>query len=370
MPFRPLTTQIVGSYRKPHWLARHQRMRALDASWWRPEEGVLQEAKEDAVRLAIYEQERAGLDLLTDGEAQRPSYDRYFLSGLSNIDTANLEQSQAGGNIEGSHRDTAHNREYNELSALKPVVTGDIAWSHPVSVEELQFLKANTEKPVKTALVGPVTLSAQLVDSFYGDAEALVMALAGALNNELRALEAAGADVIQIDEPGAHFNMDLVRAVGNRSIARMVEGVAVPVIVHVCYGYALVYTEKSPSPTYPELLEIYADAPVAAISIEYEQPNHGPEVLRHCGDKHVVLGLLDLGNEAVETPEHIAQRLDDAMTVVPPERLHPASDCGMWYLPHDVAFGKIRALVQGTGLVRSERSGMTKQADPVMEGRP
>ena len=370
MPFRPLTTQIVGSYRKPHWLARHQRMRALDASWWRPEEGVLQEAKEDAVRLAIYEQERAGLDLLTDGEAQRPSYDRYFLSGLSNIDTANLEQSQAGGNIEGSHRDTAHNREYNELSALKPVVTGDIAWSHPVSVEELRFLKANTEKPVKTALVGPVTLSAQLVDSFYGDAEALVMALAGALNNELRALEAAGADVIQIDEPGAHFNMDLVRAVGNRSITRMVEGVAVPVIVHVCYGYALVYTEKSPSPTYPELLEIYADAPVAAISIEYEQPNHGPEVLRHCGDKHVVLGLLDLGNEAVETPEHIAQRLDDAMTVVPAERLHPASDCGMWYLPHDVAFGKIRALVQGTGLVRSERSGMTKQADPVMEGRP
>ena len=370
MPFRPLTTQIVGSYRKPHWLARHQRMRALDASWWRPEEVVLQEAKEDAVRLAIYEQERAGLDLLTDGEAQRPSYDRYFLSGLSNIDTTNLEQSRAGGNIEGAVRDTLNNQEYNELSALKPVVTGDIAWSHPMSVDELQFLKANTEKPVKTALVGPVTLSAQLVDSFYGDAEALVMAIAAALNNELQALEAAGVDVIQIDEPGAHFAMDLVRAAGNRSIARMVEGVTVPVIVHVCYGYALVYTEKSPSPTYPELLEIYADAPVAAISIEYEQPKHGPDVLRHCGDKHVVLGLLDLGNQDVEPPEHIARRLEAAMKVVPAERLHPTSDCGMWYLPHDVAFGKICALVQGTELVRSEWAGAAKGAGLVAEGQP
>lgn len=208
---------------------------------------------------------------------------------------------------------------------------------------------------IKATVVGPLTLATNLVDHFYGEAEALALALARALNGELRALEAAGADVIQIDEPGFHFDVAAVRAYGLDALTQLVAGVTVPVIVHVCYGYALVFREKSESPAYPELLERLSEAPVAGMSIEYEQPGHGPELLRRCGDKHVVLGLLDLGTEAVETPDHIARRLDAAMRVVPPERLHPASDCGMWYLPRPVADAKINALAAGARLVRADR---------------
>ena len=351
MPLQPLMTQIVGSYTKPHWLTRHQRMRAMDDSWWRPEAEVLQEAKEDAARLAIYEQERAGLDLLTDGEAQRPSYDRFFLSGLKGIDTARLETIDQMRSIEGARRSETGNEEFFALSRLKPVVAGEIGWSHPVSVGALRFLRATTTKPVKATVIGPLTLATQVADRFYGDAEALALALARALNGEVRALEEAGADVIQIDEPSFHFDVSAARTYGVAALAQVVEGVTVPVIVHVCYGYALVVREKSASPTYPALLEVLSDAPISGMSIEYEQPGHGPDLLRHCGDKHVVLGLLNLGTEEAETADHVARRLDAAMRFVPAERLHPASDCGMWYLPRSVAYAKILALSAGARLV-------------------
>ena len=207
MSLRPLTTQIVGSYTKPHWLARHQRMRALDGSWWRPEPDVLQEAKEDAARLAIYEQERAGLDLVTDGEAQRAAYDRHFLAGWEGVDLCNLEEVRTESSPSFSKRNEAGAEEYSRLSRLKPQVTGEVRWRAAVSVDELRFAKRVAQRPVKTNIIGPISLSAQLVDRFYGDEDALVMALASALNSELRALDAEGADVLQIDEPAFHFRL-------------------------------------------------------------------------------------------------------------------------------------------------------------------
>ncbi|MCG8593865.1 MAG: hypothetical protein MI785_05750 [Kiloniellales bacterium] len=322
-------------------------MRALDGSWWRPEPEVLQEAKEDAARLAIYEQERAGLDLVTDGEAQRAAYDRHFLAGWEGVDLHNLEVIRPESSPSFSKRDEAGAEEYSRLSRLKPQVTGEVRWRRAVSVDELRFAKSVAKRPVKANVIGPISLSGQLVDRYYGDPDALLMALASALNSELRALDAAGADVLQIDEPAFHFRLPQTRHVAEAAIKRMVEGVRAPVIVHVCYGYALVYKEKSASAIYPEILEILAGCPIEGISLEYEQPGHDPEILRHCGDKHVVLGLLNLGTQEIEMAEHIASRIRGALETVPPERLHPSSDCGMWFLPRDVALGKIRAMVEG-----------------------
>lgn len=354
MPLQPLMTQIVGTYAKPHWLGHHQRMRALDGSWWRPEPEVLQEAKEDATLLALYEQERAGLDLVNDGEAQRASYDRHFLQGLTGIDLGQTERTTMASEIFTTKRTDGGLEEHTRLSEIKPSIVGEVHWIGPVAVGELRFLKRHARKPVKTNVIGPLSLFLQTVDRFYDDEEAAVMALAAALNRELLALEAAGTDVIQIDEPTFHTRLSLARRVGKAAITRVVEGVRVPVLVHVCYGYAIVYKEKSASPTYPEVLEILADCPIDGISLEYEQPGHEPDLLRYCGNKHVVLGLLNLGTPSIETPPHVAARLRAALEVVPPERLHPCSDCGMWYLPRAIAFGKISALVDGTALVRRE----------------
>lgn len=350
---QPLTTQIVGSYSKPHWLAHHQRMRALDGSWWRPEPEVLQEAKEDAARLAIYDQERAGLDLVTDGEAQRAAYDRHFMAGLSGIDTQNLSDAEGYvSEVTTVIRRTEGYEEYAELSDLKPQIIGDVTFRSSSGADEVRTAKRHATRPVKANVIGPMSLFCQTVDRFYDDDEAAVMAFAAALNQELLAMEAAGADVLQIDEPVFDSRLSLARRVGKAAIDRMVVGLRAPIIAHVCYGYAFVNQEKSASPTYPEVLEILSDCAITGISLEYEQPEHEPSILKHCGDKHVVLGLLNLGTEAVETPAHIAERLRGALEAVPAERLHPASDCGMWYLPRDVAFGKVQSLVEGTEQVR------------------
>jgi 5-methyltetrahydropteroyltriglutamate--homocysteine methyltransferase len=327
-------------------------MRALDGSWWRPEGEVLQEAKEDAVRLAVYEQERAGIDLLTDGEAQRAAYDRHFLAGLDGIDLTHAVESEPSWHLPTNEPFQDGFEEYNRYARVTPKVVGEIAWAGPRAVAELQFLKRLTSKPVKANVVGPLTLSGSLTDTFYRDREALIMALARALNHELKALEGAGVDVLQIDEPGFHFDIELARSIGREAIAEAVKGLRAPVIVHVCYGYAFLYRKKSASTVYPELLELLADCPIEAISIEYEQPRHEPALLRHCGAKHVLLGLLDLGTQSVESPEHVAERLVAATSVLPPERLHPSSDCGMWFLPRPIAFAKISSLVQGTKEVR------------------
>jgi 5-methyltetrahydropteroyltriglutamate--homocysteine methyltransferase len=364
---KPLTTQICGSYSKPHWLANHSRMGAYDGSWWRPDAEVLAEAREDAARLAIYEQERAGLNLITDGEAQRAAYDRHFLRGISGIDFQHLQHVTAADEITSLVRRQEGMDEFSELNKLGPRIVGELGWTEPVALEELRFLKRYARRPVKITVPGPVTMASRLADAFYRDDEAVVMALAKVLNQELRALDREGVDVLQIDEPAFHSRLSLARRVGIAAVTQMVDGIRTPVIVHACYGYALAFSEKRANPGYAEVLELLASCPIAGISMEYEQPRHDPALLRHCGDKHVVLGLLNLGSREIETADHIARRLEAACRVVPPERLHPSSDCGMWFLPRNVAFAKISALAEGTELVRSEQG--SKSTDLVSFSR-
>lgn len=354
MILKPLSTQIVGSYAKPNWLARHQKMRALDGSWWRPDPEVLEEAKQDAVRLAIYEQERAGIDIISDGEGQRAAWDRDFFGSLSGINRDETETAPVtkSGDCQHHHRDETGWEEYSDLSRQRPVVSGPIQFQRSIAAHEVGFAKSIARQPLKVAMPGPLSLSQQLVDRHYGDQDALILAIAAALNMELRALQAAGADVLQIDEGSWHFDVELAKRIGQRAITRMVEGITVPVIVHVCYGYSIVYKEKSQCPAYPEVLQLLSNCPIAGISLEYEQPGHTPDILQHCGDKHVVVGLLDLGKNDIETVEHIERRIREALEVVPAARLHPSSDCGMWFLPRAVAFGKISALAAGTRMVR------------------
>lgn len=353
MPLHPLTTQIVGSYTKPHWLAHHQKMRALDGSWWRPDQEVLAEARQDAALLSLYEQERAGLDLVNDGEAQRASYDRHFVSCLTGIDSTNPEhKATVRSEVSSNLTDISGLEEYYAHRDMKPRVVADIGWAGPLTVDEFRFTKRHAMRPVKANVIGPLTLAGQISDHFYGDEDAMVLAIARALNKELLALQAAGANVLQVDEPYFHTRLSLARKIGKKALEVLVAGIDVPVTVHVCYGYALSNRVKSESPTYPEVLEILSDCPINGISLEYEQPGHKPDLLRYCGQKHVVLGLLDLAFKGVETAEHIASRISDALEVVPAERLHPCSDCGMWYISREIAYGKISSLVAGTEIVR------------------
>lgn len=351
----PLTTQIVGSYSKPEWLVNREKSFRLDGSAWRVSEPYLDDARRDAALLAIYEQERAGLDLLTDGEAQRPAYDRYFFSRLTGIDTETLAYRERKNEIESLTPPSPPDRadEADWVRTYAPRIVSEIRWPGPMSVDELIFAKKHTRKPVKSTVLGPLTAYTKLVDQYYRDEATAVFAIADAINAELRALEEAGADFLQIDEPAFHSNFSRVQRIGRAAVARATAGLRVPVALHVCYGYAYFRDSKNPNESYAKVLQAISECDsVYAISLEYEQPGHLPEILRHCGSKHVILGLLNLGTEAVETPEHIAERLSAALKFIPPERLHPASDCGMWHLPRPIAFGKIRALVEGTNIVR------------------
>lgn len=362
MPLHPLTTQIVGSYAKPKWLLRHERMAALDDSAWRPDRDVVQAAREDAVRLAIYEQERAGLDVLTDGEAQRAAYDRHFFARLDGVSTADpREVSVTDADTRFFKRRTEGLAEHTRLFHTRPRVVGPVGWPGPLCLDEFRFARRQTDRPIKVTVVGPLTAADRLVDEHYGEPEAVAMAVADALRQELLALQADGVDLLQIDEPMFHFKAGDAARYGVAAINRMTAGIEVPVVLHVCYGYANAAESKTADPGYGDVLALAASCDITGISLEYAQPGHGPEILRHCGDKHVLLGLLDLGTQDVESPDRIADQIRAALAIVPPERLHPCSDCGMWFLPRDVAFGKIRALAAGTEIVRRE-SGIGRPA--------
>lgn len=353
---RPLSTQLVGSYTKPKWLARHDHMMLYDDQWWRPEPDVLQGAKEDVARLSIYDQERAGLDILTDGEAQRENYASHFAARLGGVDATRLGETMLSTREIPTIQLKGDDPEKKvEVALPVPRIVADVTWPGPLSVEEVRFLKRHTTRPVKANVVGALTAAFYLRDDHYGDDRAAALALAAALNEELRAIDAEGVDLLQIDEPVLHYHISRARRYGVEVIQRMVEGLAAPVVVHACYGYAALIENKSVNPEYADVLEILAACDIWGMSLEYEEPGHEPELLRHCGDKHVLLGLLNLGTVTVETPEHIAARLRAALDVVPAQRLHPAPDCGLWHLPREVAFAKIRALVLGTEIVRVER---------------
>ena len=352
MPIGGLHAQLVGSYTKPDWLIAHKRVTSPAADFWRPHPDVLASAQDDATRLAVADQERAGLDLITDGELRRQRFDTYFFH-LGGIDHKRL------GRWSMERRDHSFVEldpavEARLAEARVPRVVGEVSWPGPIALEDLRFLKAQTERPVKMTVIGPLTAAARLANEAYPSEEALGMALAAVINEELRALDAEGVDVVQIDEPDFHFRHDAAVAWGAAAIDRAFEGIEATKAVHVCYGYATI-GRKHLDEDYGRVLEAIAASSADAISLEYEQPGHDARLLTACGDKAVILGLLDLSSHAAETVERIADRAREALEVVPEERLSLAPDCGMWFLPREIAYGKIAALGSASRRLRAER---------------
>ena len=335
-----LETTVVGSYPQPDWLidraqldSKVPRIRAPEI--WRVDPALLEQAQDDATRLAISDMERAGVDVITDGEIRRESYSNRFATALDGVDA--------------EHPGEIINR-IGKRSVV-PRITGPIRRARPVEVRDVEFLRQNTSRRIKITLPGPFTMAQQAQDEHYRDDEALAMAFAAAVNEELRDLEAAGADVIQLDEPWLESRVEQARRYAVRAIDRALEGIAVTTAVHVCFGYAAVVKEK---PRGYAFLAQLADAAASQISIEAAQPKLDLGVLRELGGKSVMLGVLDLGTAEIESAETVAARIRAALEHVPADRLIVAPDCGMKYLTRDVAFGKLCALTKGAALVRRE----------------
>jgi 5-methyltetrahydropteroyltriglutamate--homocysteine methyltransferase len=337
----PIITTVVGSYPQPAWLVDRERFkgnvvpRVRLPEVWRVAAPLLEEAQDDAVRVAVGEMERAGIDVVSDGEQRRESYFNRFANALGGIDP-----DRPGSAIARLGRPTP-----------VPRVVGPIERVKPVSLSEAAFLRTVTSRKIKITVPGPFTLSCLAQDEHYKDPERLAMAYAAAVNAELRELEPV-VDWLQLDEPYLQAHPDRARAFGVAVIDRALAGLTKPTCVHLCFGYAfshaLAGTTKSGG--YHFLGELDASR-ATQVSIETAQPKLDLAVLRELPRKTIVLGVLDLGDPAPETPETVARRLEAALALVPVERLVAAPDCGMKYLPRDIARAKLTALAAGARLV-------------------
>jgi 5-methyltetrahydropteroyltriglutamate--homocysteine methyltransferase len=332
-----LVTTVVGSYPQPSWLIDRERLgarlppRVRARELWRVQPEFLEEAQDDATQLAVRDMERAGVDVITDGEMRRESYSNRFATALDGVDMDNPG--------------VALDRTGHENPV--PRVVGPIRRAAPVEVRDVEFLRSITDRRIKITVPGPFTMSQQAQDDFYGDGRSLALAYAEAVNEELRDLKAAGADVVQIDEPYLQARPEPAREFALEAIDRALDGIEGETVLHTCFGYAHIVHTRLPG--YPFLRELN-DCAVTHLSLEAAQPSLDPEVLRDVPDKTILLGVLDLGSSEVETPEVVADRIRRAMTVVPPERLVVAPDCGMKYLPRDLALRKLEAMVAGARL--------------------
>lgn len=353
-------TQIVGSWRKPKWLANHDLVYAPEGSWWRVAPEHRAEALDDATRLAIYDQNEAGLTFITDGEQRRQTFSGYFYV-LGGIDSKNRAEMVFGAHDLGDSITLKPRQTLAEPDAApppkptQPRVVAPIQWTRPILLDDLEFLKRYARGLTKMTVIGPCSLALRVADEFYGSLDKVAFAIADALNHELRALEAAGVDLIQLDEPEAHFRYSQVKDFAVEAINRAIHGVKTRTAVHVCYGYSKNIAAKRVNPIYEQALALLAATKIDEISLEYEQPGHLPELLTRASDKAVILGLLNLDTEApVESVQHIVARAREALTVVPRDRLRLASDCGMWFLPRDRALAKIKALEAAARTLRGE----------------
>lgn len=344
LPSHLLPTTVVGSYPQPDWLVDRAMLskvvpRTRMHELWRIKEPYLAQAQDDATILAIRDMERAGIDIITDGEVRRESYSNYFATALDGVDSDNpaIITSQAG------------------RKTPVPRVTGKIARKGPVDVRDLKFLRANTDRAIKITLPGPFTMTQQAKNEFYADNAELAMAFAAAVNEELHDLQRAGADVIQLDEPWVRNDPEAARRYAVPAINRALQGIKVPTIVHLCFGYAAVVPGSSKPAAYAFLPELAACA-ANQISIEAAQPKLDLGILKELDGKTILLGVLDLGDPKVETADIVASRIRSALKFVPPQRLVPAPDCGMKYLPREIAYGKLKALAEGAAMVRREVS--------------
>jgi 5-methyltetrahydropteroyltriglutamate--homocysteine methyltransferase len=336
-----LVTTVVGSYPQPGWLIDRERLgdrlppRVRARELWSVPEPLLEEAQDDATRLAVGDMERAGVEIVTDGEMRRESYSNRFATALDGVDLDNPG--------------VALDRTGHENPV--PRVVGSVKRTGPVEVRDVEFLRGITDRPIKITVPGPFTMTQQAQDDHYGDERSLALAYAEAVNEELHDLKAAGADVVQIDEPYLQARPEPARAYALEAIDRALEGVEGETVLHTCFGYAHIVKDRLSG--YPFLGELN-DCAATTLCLEAAQPDLDPEVLVSVMNKKIILGVLDLGSAEAETPEDVAARIRRALAVVPPERLSVAPDCGMKYLPRRLAFEKLEAMVAGAHVVRDE----------------
>jgi 5-methyltetrahydropteroyltriglutamate--homocysteine methyltransferase len=329
-----IVTTVVGSYPQPSWLIDRERLgerlppRVRARELWRVSEPFLEEAQDDATRLAVQDMERAGVDVITDGEMRRESYSNRFATALDGVDLDN-----PGVGLDRTGRENP-----------VPRVVGEIRRTQPVERRDVEFLRSITDRRIKITVPGPFTMAQQAQDDYYGDGRSLALAYAQAVNEELRDLKVAGADVVQIDEPYLQARPEQAREYALEAIGRSLDGIEGETVLHTCFGYAAVVKDKPAG--YPFLRELNGCA-ATHVSLETAQPELDPEVLADLPDKTIVLGVLDLGSGEVETADLVASRIRKALAVVPRERLVAAPDCGMKYLPRLFAFRKLQALVAG-----------------------
>src|SRR5271169_3144140 len=338
-----LPTCLVGSYPQPEWLIDRAklskmvpRVRARDL--WLIGPDHLEAAQDDATLLAIRDQERAGVDIVSDGEQRRESYSNHFATALEGVDTDNpgLAMSRLGRKMP------------------VPRITGKIRRRVPVEARDVALLRASTDHKIKATVPGPFTMSRQCQDDHYGDRAAIAMDFADAVNGEIKDLFAAGADIVQVDEPWMQQYPDEARAFGLDALNRALTGVGGTVAVHLCFGYAAVVHDK---PTGYSFLAELEGSKAQQISIEAAQPKLDLKILKELPSKTIILGVIDLSDMTIETPQMVADRIRRALSYVPVERIVVAPDCGMKYLPRAVAFGKMQAMAEGAGLVRREIQG-------------
>jgi len=303
---------------------------------WRVAPEWLEQAQDDAVRLAVRDQEAAGLDIITDGEARRESYSNHFANALAGVDL--------------DHPGAAVSRIGRTVPV--PRVVGPIRRRHPVEVSSIRFLRTQTDRLVKVTVPGPFTMAQQVENHHYADEADMAMDYAAAVNEELADLFAAGADIVQIDEPYLQARADRARDYGLAALARAVEGAAGTTVLHTCFGYAAIVKDR-PRDGYPFLAEL-AGAPVDQISLETAQPDLDPSLLAALPGKTIVLGVLDLSSDAVESPAVVAGRIRRALPHVDARQLVIAPDCGMKYLTRAAAYGKMAAMTAGARIVREE----------------
>ena len=344
VPEHVLPTTVVGSYPQPDWLVDRQMLsksvpRTRMTQMWRIPEAHLEQAQDDATIVPIRDMERAGIDMVTDGEIRRESYSNRFATALEGIDSENpaMITSRSG------------------LPTPVPRVVGAIRRSGPVELRDMEFLRRNTDRAAKITLPDPFTMSQQASNEFYRDDEELAMAMAAAVNAEALALQQAGADVIQLDEPWVRNDPAAAKRYAVRAINRALQGITVPTVVHVCFGYAAVVPGDSKPSGYSFLGEL-DDSIAEQISIEAAQPRLDLGVLNDLSSKKILLGVIDLGNPEIETVSVIADRIRRGLEYISADRLIPAPDCGMKYLPRHTAFGKLKAMSDAAALVRAEVS--------------
>jgi 5-methyltetrahydropteroyltriglutamate--homocysteine methyltransferase len=339
-----LPTSLVGSYAQPEWLIDRAKLagrfppRVRARELWRVAPEHLDQAQDDATLIAIRDQERAGLDIVTDGEMRRESYSNRFATALEGVDIDNPG--------------TALDRSGHPNPV--PRVAGKVRRKHAVQVGDVKFLRANTERTIKITVPGPFTMSQQAQNDYYQNEEEMALDYAAAVNAEIKDLFAAGADIVQVDEPYMQARPEKARQYGLKALNAALDGVTGTTAVHICFGYAAIIHVR---PSGYSFLPEFANSPVRQVSIETAQSGLDCAVLAKLPGKTIILGVLDLSDLSVETPETVAARIRRALPHVPAERIVVAPDCGLKYLPRAVAFAKMQAMVDGAAIVRRELEG-------------